>query len=361
MTHESGVAMNGHIEAHILQTEPDTSGQGQQGQEMEDELPESSPAPLVNGSIVDVNELSTGENVVKDEDTSDLLEETKQDEIKNEPSDDQLEDCIVQESVITVEKTEDVAPQEDIENENDVECVSDEIDSTNISATIVDNQKKDVEIVASNWGIAGELSESKAAVNVEENDASLILNRNAAFLTEVPPLDDEDENITEPSKETLEKETDEESFVMLEKVPAENEDTSNALNVETKTDETDSTDVVNDTSHEELNTGASDDITTEEISCENNDEDSEKIKMEEEIQVTKPLLTEQTPIVAEETEVTKTTLIDTKPTSKSSKEVEKINKKTGGPEMKIPLTISLPITFGVGLILYFIFGKKHKA
>merc|ERR1712241_970478 len=75
-THESGSAMNGHIES-----EPDTSGQGEQGQEMEDELPESSPASLVNGSIVDVNELSTGEKVVKDEDTSDLLEETKQDEI----------------------------------------------------------------------------------------------------------------------------------------------------------------------------------------------------------------------------------------------------------------------------------------
>merc|ERR1712110_783646 len=125
--------MNGHIEASlILQTEPDTSGQGEQGQEMEDELPESSPAQLVNGTIVDVNELSTGENVSKDEDTSDLLEETKQDEIKNEPSKDQLEDCIVEESVITVEKTEEVAPREDSENE--VECVSDEIDSTNISA-----------------------------------------------------------------------------------------------------------------------------------------------------------------------------------------------------------------------------------
>merc|ERR1711997_1340932 len=147
---------------------------------------------------------------------------------------------------------------------------------------------------------------------------------------------------------------------MLEKVPAQNEATCNASNDETKTNETDSTDVVNDTSNEELNTGASTDITPEEINCENNDEESEKIKMEDEIQVTKPLLTEETPIVAEETEVTKTTLIDTKPTSKSSKEVEKINRKTGGPEMKIPLTISLPITFGVGLILYFIFGKKHK-
>merc|ERR1711992_265750 len=99
----------------------------------------------------------------------------------------------------------------------------------------------------------------------------------------------------------LEKETDEESFVMLEKGPAENEDTSNASNDDTKTDETDSTDVVNDTPNEELNTGASNDITTEEISCENNDEESEKIKVEEEIQVTKPLLAEQTPIVAEET------------------------------------------------------------
>merc|ERR1712141_731711 len=110
-----------------------------------------------------------------------------------------------------------------------------------------------------------------------------------------------------------------------------------------------------------MGTGALNDITTQEMSFENNEEESKKIKMEEEIQVTKPLLTEQTPIVAEETEVAKTTLIDTKPKSKSSKEVEKINKKTGGPEMKIPLTISLPITFGVGLILYFIFGKKHKA
>merc|ERR1712241_1195544 len=235
--------------------------------------------------------------------------------MKNEPSKGQLEDCIVEESVITVEKTEDIVLQEDIENKNEVECVSDEIDSTNTSAAIVDNQNKDVEIVASNWGIAGELSESKAAGNVEENDASSILNRNAAFLTEVPPLDDEDENITKPSKETLEKETDEESFVMLEKVPAENDDTSNASNVETKTDETDSTDVVNDTSNEELNTEASNVMTTEEISCENNDEESEKIKMEDEIQVTKPLLTEQTATVAEETEVAKPTLIDTKPTS----------------------------------------------
>merc|ERR1712083_491019 len=276
-------------------------------------------------------------------------------------SKDQSEDCIVEESVITVEKTEDIVPQEDIENKNEVECVSDKIDSTDTSAAIVSDQNKDVEIVASNWGIAGELSESKAAGNVEENDASLILNRNAAFLTEVPPLDDEDGNITEPSKETLEKETDEESFVMLEKVPVENEGTFNASNDETKTYETDTTDVVNDTSNEELNTGASKDITTEEISCDNNDKESEKIKAEEEIQVTKPLLTEQTPIVKEETEVKKTTLIDTKSTSKSSKEVEKINKKTGGHEGKIPLTISLPITFGVGLILYFIFGKKHKA
>merc|ERR1719400_2762973 len=158
--------MNGHMEASdVLRAESDTSGQGEQDEEMEDELPESSPAQLVNGSIVDVNELSTGENVAKDEDTSDLLEETNQDEIKNEPSKDQLEDCIVEESVITVEKTEDVVPQEDIENENEMECVSDKIDSTNISAAIVDNQNKDVEIVASNWGIAGELSESNAAGN----------------------------------------------------------------------------------------------------------------------------------------------------------------------------------------------------
>ena len=35
-THEPGVAMNGHIEAHILQTEPDTSGQGEQGQWMKE-------------------------------------------------------------------------------------------------------------------------------------------------------------------------------------------------------------------------------------------------------------------------------------------------------------------------------------
>merc|ERR1719266_2876943 len=146
MTHESGGAMNGHMEAsNVLQAESDTSNQGEQDEEMEDELPESSPAPLVNGTIVDVNELSTGENVSKDEDTSDLLEETKQDEIKNEPSKDQLEDCIVEESVITVEKTEEIAPHEDIENE--VECVSDDLDSTNISAAIVDNQNKDVEIV----------------------------------------------------------------------------------------------------------------------------------------------------------------------------------------------------------------------
>merc|ERR1711997_148103 len=177
--------------------------------------------------------------------------------------------------------------------------VSDKIDSSNTSAAIVDDQNKDVEIVASNWGIAGELSESKAAGNVEENDASLILNRNAAFLTEVPPLDDEDDNITEPSKEALEKETDEESFVMLEKVPVENEGTFNASNDETKTYETDSTDVVNDTSNKDLNTGASKDLTTEEMSCENNDEES-KEEVEEEIQVIKPLLMEETPIVTEE-------------------------------------------------------------
>merc|ERR1712241_609470 len=163
-------------------------------------------------------------------------------------SKDQLEDCIVEESVITVEKTEDIVPQEDIENKNEVECVSDKIDSTNTSAAIVDDQNKDVEIVASNWGIAGELSESNAAGNVDENNASLVLNRNAAFLTEVPPLDDEDDNIIEPSKETLEKETDEESFVMLEKVPVENEATCNVSNGETEAEETDSTDVVNDTS-----------------------------------------------------------------------------------------------------------------
>merc|ERR1719400_1509248 len=277
--------MNGHMEASdVLRAESDTSGQGEQGQELEDEIPVSSPAPLVNGSIVDVNDLSTGENAAKDEDTSDLLEETKQDEINNEPSKDQLEDCIVEESVITLEKTEDIVPQEDIENKNEVECVSDKIDSTNISAAIVDDQNKDVEIVASNWGIAGELSESKAAGNVEENDASLILNRNAAFLTEVPPLDDEDENITEPSKETLEKETDEESFVMLEKVSVENETTCNVSNGETETEETDSTDVVNDTSTEELNTGALNDITAQEMSFENNGEESEKTKEEELIQ-----------------------------------------------------------------------------
>merc|ERR1719150_3472773 len=110
---------------------------------MEDELPESSPVPKVNGSIVDVNELSTGENVAKDEDTSDLLEETKQDEIKNEPSKDQLEDCIVEESVIALEKTGDIVPQEDIENKNEEECVSDKIDSTNTSAAIVDDQNED--------------------------------------------------------------------------------------------------------------------------------------------------------------------------------------------------------------------------
>merc|ERR1719362_1581094 len=107
-------------------------------------------------------------------------------------------------------------------------------------------------------------------------------------------------------------------------------------------------------------TGASNDKTTEEKNNEFNIEELAKIHVEEDMQVTKPLLMEETPIVEEDTVVKKTTLIDPKLTSKPSKEVEKINKKTARPEMKIPITISLPITFGVGLILYFIFGKKNK-
>merc|ERR1712241_87806 len=280
------------------------------------------------------------------------------DEIKNEPSKDQLKECVVEESVITVENTEELVPPAEIKNENEVECVSDEVDST--STAIVDNPNKDVEIVASNWGMAGELSQSKTAGNVDENDDSLILNRNAAFLTEVPPADDEDEDVTESSKEILEKETDEDSFVMLEKVSEEIESTCNGSKDVTKTDKTECTDVVNDTSKEELDTGALNDKTTEEKNNDFNIEESVKTNVEEDMQVTRPLLMEETPIVEEDTVVKKTTLIDPKLTSKPSKEVEKINKKTARPEMKIPITISLPITFGVGLILYFIFGKKNN-
>merc|ERR1712241_1426177 len=116
-----------------------------------------------------------------------------------------------------------------------------------------------------------------------------------------------------------------------------------------KTDKTECTDVLNDTSKEELDTGALNDKTTEEKNNDFNIEESVKTNVEEE-----------TPIVKEDTVVKKTTLIDPKLTSKPSQEVEKINKKTARPEMKIPITISLPITFGVGLILYFIFGKKNK-
>merc|ERR1739844_138190 len=125
---------------------------------------------------------------------------------------------------------------------------------------------------------------------MDENDDSLILNRNAAFLTEVPPADDKDEEATESSKEMLEKETDEDSFVMLEKVSEENQSTFNASEDVTKTDKTECTDVVNDTSNEELNTGASNDKTTEEKNNEFNTEELAKIHVEEDMQVTKPLL-----------------------------------------------------------------------
>ena len=344
--------------SQVPQTEHDNASQEVQGEELEEEIPITSSAPLVNGSIAVDDELAVDENITKDEDNSDSLEETKEDEIKNEPSKDQLEECVVEESVITVENTEELVPPAEIKNENEMECVSDEVDST--STAIVDNPNKDVEIVASNWGMAGELSQSKTAGNVDENDDSLILNRNAAFLTEVPPADDEDEDVTESSKEMVEKETDEDSFVMLEKVSEENESTCKASEDVTKTDETECTDVVNDTSNEELNTGASNDKTTEERNNEFNTEELAKIHVEEDMQVTKPLLMEETPIVEEDTVVKQTTLIDPKVTSKPSKEVEKTNKKTARPEMKIPITISLPITFGVGLILYFIFGKKNK-
>ena len=344
--------------SQVPQNEHDNASQEVQGEELEKDIPITSSAPLVNGSIAVDDELAVDENITKDEDNSDSLEETKEDEIKNEPSKDQLEECVVEELVITVEKTEELVPPAEIKNENEMECVSDEIDST--STAIVDNPNKDVEIVASNWGMAGELSQSKTAGNVDENDDSLILNRNAAFLTEVPPADDEDEDVTESSKEMVEKETDEDSFVMLEKVSEENESTCNASEDVTKTDETECTDVVNDASNEELNTGASNDKTTGEKNNEFNAEELAKIHVEEDMQVTKPLLMEETPIVEEDTVVKKTTLIDPQLTSKPSKEVEKINKKTARPEMKIPITISLPITFGVGLILYFIFGKKNK-
>merc|ERR1712051_702156 len=316
--------------SQVPQTEHDNAGQEEKGEELEEEILISSSAHLVNGSIANDDELAADENITKDEDNSDSQEETKEDEIKNEPSKDQLEECVVEELVITVEKTEELVPPAEIKNEKEMECVSDEVDST--STAIVDNPNKDVEIVASNWGMAGELSQNKTSGNTDENDDSLILNRNAAFLTEVPPADDEDEDVTESSKEMVEKET----------------------------DETECTDVVNDTSNEELNTGASNDKTTEEKNNEFNTEELAKIHVEEDMQVTKPLLMEETPIAEEDTVVKKTTLIDPKLTSKPSKEVEKINKKTARPEMKIPITISLPITFGVGLILYFIFGKKNK-
>ena len=358
-TTEAGGEMNGQLESsQVPQTEHENAVQEEQGQELEKEIPISSSVPLVNGSIADVNQLAVDENITKDEANSDSLEETIEEEIKNEPSKDQLEECVVEELVITVENTEDVVLPVGIENENEMECVSDEIDTT--STAIVDNLNKDVEIVASNWGMAGELLQGKTAGNVDENDDSLILNRNAAFLTEVPPADDEDDNATESSKETLEKETDDESFVILDKVSDENESTCNASNDVTTTDKTECTDVVNDTSNEDLDPGASNDNTTEEKNNEFHIEESRKINEEEDIQVTKPSLTEERPIVKEDPDVKTTTLIDPKLTSKPSKEVEKINKKTAGPEMKIPITISLPITFGVGLILYFIFGKKNK-